>query len=264
MNHLERAEANIERAKYFIRRAATAKTEDDREMFSSIAKDHESLAREAIAAFEAHQDPSVGPSSGTDSSIQPSMTTAKRLAIGQPSGNGDRSNPYQAMDDVTRSMQPGGVGSGQDISETDNQPGGDAELDDGGAPEGVAADHHRVLASFGYEHEGDGQYSHESGATAMSRTSPDGTPRTTVKGGEFSDSADLAEHLSRIHGETGSPLGDPDEKAARKFIASKGHGPEVTEWTMNQLRDFRSRSNFFRAGSDLTFERFLELNWRFR
>jgi hypothetical protein len=274
MNHLEAAQASLDQVKLFARRGALARNPQDQRMFFDMAKRHKDAAAKHLALAR-----SVGPSSGTDVAEQSSMAGGPGSGfggeVGLPTGPYGGSDPYQQRldDGVTNELQPGGVGSGQDLSETTVQPGGrdegGSDLDDGGgdmddAPEGVDPEHHKTLAAHGYRSSVPGAYFHQDGTRATSGFDEDGKPRTQVEDKLFDDAGDLSDHLDQRHGSSRASLGDPDERAAQSFIASKGNRPEVVEWVMGQLREFRSRPNFFRSGSDLTIERFLEVNWRFR
>lgn len=189
----------------------------------------------------------MGPSSGTVTEDQPSMTGGKGAGLDD------------GMNDINLSpRQPGG--SRTDPLERKGSPGGSdgtsIDLDDGdGTPDGVHPDHHKVLDSFDYEHVGEGDYTHPDGGGARSVMDADGTPRTTVGTNEFSDADDLREHLNQVHG-----IADPqDDSTSQKFAAAHGHSPEAHDHARQQLAAFRSykRSN---PTSELTFESWLRFN----
>jgi hypothetical protein len=248
--NLDRAEASLQMAEHFIRRAVNERNPLDRRFLFLKAKEYQDDCRHFLAASER----SVGPSSGTDSGRQPSLTGGPKVL---PLDDGAE------LDISGTSLQPRGAG-GPDVPQT-AQPGGidPDNMDDGGTPDGLDARHHASLVGHGYTHTGDGVYSHPSGKTAQSGLDDSGAPKTTVGGQEFDDASELDAFLDRIHGSGSSPLGDPDERTARSFAAAHGSGPDVVEWTMAQLRAFRERPNLFRSGSDLSFESWLATNWRF-
>jgi hypothetical protein len=140
---------------------------------------------------------------------------------------------------VTKRMQPGGVGTTNDLDDAAQHP------------------HGAILSDAGFAHVGGGQYQHEDGRTATTDFDDGGAPRTKLSTGEvFDDEDDL-----RVAVNPGVPkngLRSDMEQTGASFMAKHGHSLEATEHVMRERRafqEFKAHSN-----SELSFSDWLRYN----